>query len=228
MSQLASGQAAAKHTPQKLQMYRRYFEKFDINGDGVISAQELQKVSRKLGYRFTQEQLDEIMRANDLDRNGCLTFDEFLTAMPCNFENISSDEHKMADIRRKFQEFDQDGNGLVSLDEAHDILRKELAFTPVQTEELVKRYDKNGDGHLSYEEFVRFYGKVTSKAAQIKAMFHEFDKDGSGSISVEEARHMLKKLDIPDDEVRTLVALHDKNNDGELQYEEFITFILHS
>ena len=69
----------------------------------------------------------------------------------------------MADIRRKFMEFDQDGNGVVTLDEAHEILSRELAFSPAQTEELVKRYDKNGDGQLSYEEFVRFYGKVTSK-----------------------------------------------------------------
>ena len=65
----------------------------------------------------------------------------------------------MADVRRKFQDYDKDGNGVVSLEEAHDILRKELAFTPAQTAELVKKYDKNGDGQLSYEEFIRFYGR---------------------------------------------------------------------
>lgn len=43
------------------------------------------------------------------------------------------------------------------------VLRKELAFTPEQSLELVKRYDKNGDGSLSYDEFVRFYFKVKQK-----------------------------------------------------------------
>lgn len=70
---------------------------------------------------------------------------------------------RMAEIRRKFVEYDVDGNGQVSVEEAHDILRRELAFTPEQSIQLVKRYDKNGDGQLSYEEFVKFYFKVKSK-----------------------------------------------------------------
>ena len=70
---------------------------------------------------------------------------------------------RMAEVRCKFQEYDQDGNGSVSAQEAHDILRKELSFTPEQSIKLVQRYDKNGDGQLSYEEFVRFYNKVKSK-----------------------------------------------------------------
>ena len=71
--------------------------------------------------------------------------------------------YRMAEIRRKFVEYDVDGNGQVSVEEAHDILRRELAFTPEQSIQLVKRYDKNGDGQLSYEEFVKFYFKVKSK-----------------------------------------------------------------
>ena len=59
--------------------------------------------------------------------------------------------------------YDRDHNGLVTTDEAHDILRKELAFTPQQSVMLVKKYDKNGDGQLSYEEFVSFYKSVHSK-----------------------------------------------------------------
>ena len=69
----------------------------------------------------------------------------------------------MAEIRRKFMEYDCDGNGRVTVEEAHEILRKELAFTPEQSIQLVKRYDKNGDGELSYDEFVKFYYKVRSK-----------------------------------------------------------------
>ena len=69
----------------------------------------------------------------------------------------------MADMRRKFMEYDKDGDGVVSFEEAHDILEKELAFTSAQSTELMKRYDKNGDGELSYEEFIKFYSKVKAK-----------------------------------------------------------------
>ena len=60
-------------------------------------------------------------------------------------------------------EFDKDGNGKVSVDEAHEILARELAFTPEQSRDMIHRYDKNGDGNLSYEEFVKFYSKVKAK-----------------------------------------------------------------
>ena len=38
--------------------------------------------------------LQEIMKLNDLDENGCLTFDEFLMAMPGNKE-ISRNDHRL-------------------------------------------------------------------------------------------------------------------------------------
>ena len=69
----------------------------------------------------------------------------------------------MADVRRKFYEYDADGSGSVSAEEAHQILEKELAFSTRQSAELVRRYDVNGDGQLSFEEFVRFYSKVKDK-----------------------------------------------------------------
>lgn len=70
---------------------------------------------------------------------------------------------RMAEIRRKFAEFDQDGSGSVSAAEAHQILEKELAFSSAQSAELVARYDQNGDGQLSFEEFVIFYSKVKAR-----------------------------------------------------------------
>ena len=51
----------------------------------------------------------------------------------------------------------------MTVPEAHDVLKRELGFGPEQSQELLNRYDKNGDGQLSYEEFVKFYTKVKAK-----------------------------------------------------------------
>lgn len=55
MSELKSGQAAAKFTPDQLRLYRDQFQLFDLNKDGVISVPELVNVSRKIGYRLSSE-----------------------------------------------------------------------------------------------------------------------------------------------------------------------------
>ena len=60
-------------------------------------------------------------------------------------------------------EFDRDGDGMVSIEEAHNVLQRQLGFSVEQSVELVRRYDLNGDGRLNYEEFVCFYAKVKAK-----------------------------------------------------------------
>ena len=47
--------------------------------------------------------------------------------------------------------------------EAHHILHEELGFDEDKTKKLIKVYDRNGDGHLSYEEFIWFYWKIQEK-----------------------------------------------------------------
>lgn len=43
---------------EQLEHYRKHFNLFDLNGDGVISARELRKVSRKMGYRLDDTQIE--------------------------------------------------------------------------------------------------------------------------------------------------------------------------
>ena len=66
-------------------------------------------------------------------------------------------------MRRQFLDFDRDGDSVVSIDEAHNVLQRQLGFSVDQSVELVRRYDRNGDGRLDYEEFVCFYAKVKDK-----------------------------------------------------------------
>ena len=45
-------------SPEQLDAYRKHFDLFDLNGDGMISARELRKVSRKMGYRLDDSQIE--------------------------------------------------------------------------------------------------------------------------------------------------------------------------
>ena len=59
------------------------------------------------------------------------------------------------EIKVMFHEFDKDGSGAVSVDEAKSMLRQ-LGMPDGEVETLVAMYDSNNDGELQYDEFVSF------------------------------------------------------------------------
>ncbi|RYG64497.1 EF-hand domain-containing protein, partial [archaeon] len=69
----------------------------------------------------------------------------------------------LRDLKKAFSRFDLDQNGLIDLNEM--VQGVQLFLNGVkrgQVEELVSRYDVNGDGKISYEEFLAF---LTSRTA---------------------------------------------------------------
>ena len=70
---------------------------------------------------------------------------------------------RRAEYRLKFQEYDTDGDGFVSPEEAFNVLKDVLGFTEEKTKILIQQFDTNEDGKLSYEEFVGFYMNVQQK-----------------------------------------------------------------
>ena len=69
----------------------------------------------------------------------------------------------MKEIASAFKEFDRDRNGFISLGEAHAVLESKLGYTPEKTRKLLRMCDKNGDGQLSYDEFIDFFTKVQTR-----------------------------------------------------------------
>ena len=63
------------------------------------------------------------------------------------------------DFRKKnFSKYDRDGNGYITLREASEVLRQApYNFPPGKIVQLLKTFDKDGNGKLSIDEFVGFY-----------------------------------------------------------------------
>ncbi|XP_061999478.1 uncharacterized protein LOC133716840 [Rosa rugosa] len=80
------------------------FRVFDKDQNGFISAAELRHVLTNLGEKLTDEELGEMVREADLDRDGQINYEEFVKVMvakrgrsPSNGHsnmNSSSEEHK--------------------------------------------------------------------------------------------------------------------------------------
>ena len=56
------------------------FKKFDANGDGTISKEEVKSILEQFGQSMTEEQLDAVVRGADSDGDGTIKFDEFKSA----------------------------------------------------------------------------------------------------------------------------------------------------
>ena len=60
---------------------RKVFERFDRNGDGLITANEYKSAMAQLGDPFVTETVAQaIINAHDANGDGLLTFEEFWAA----------------------------------------------------------------------------------------------------------------------------------------------------
>lgn len=144
-------------TNEELNSLREVFEKFDKNGNGKITKDELLQ-----GFlEFSDEgavDIDKIMQECDVDQNGFLDYTEFLTAAG-SWKKSLTEECLLA----AFKSFDSDGNGKISLEEflagfqGSDLNADYL-------EGLMKSADLNADGEIDYQEFHNLMRRTINQA----------------------------------------------------------------
>ncbi|MFH1227655.1 MAG: EF-hand domain-containing protein [Planctomycetota bacterium] len=82
--------------------------------------------------------------------------------------------------------------------------------------EMLKKYDKDGDGKLSESEFGQM--RKDEEAARWAEIIKKYDKDGDGKLSESEFEQMRK--DEEDTRQAEMLKKYDKNRDGKLSESE--------
>eukprot|EP00299_Pterocystis_sp_00344_P013448 c6592_g1_i1.p1 GENE.c6592_g1_i1~~c6592_g1_i1.p1 ORF type:complete len:176 (-),score=41.90 c6592_g1_i1:39-566(-) len=134
-------------TDSLIDEYRDTFAVFDLNGDGSLAPEEVQRTMQKLGFQKTLSQINQIIMKVDEDRNGVIDFLEFVSLMQMQRDDTN-------ELRRAFEVFDKNGDGKISasevkevfIDIGHPMTNEEIDF-------LFKTIDENGDGFISFDEF---------------------------------------------------------------------------
>lgn len=61
--------------------FRESFKVFDRDGNGYVSAAELRHVMTNLGEKLTDDEVDEMLQAFEMDRDGQLNYEDMVTMM---------------------------------------------------------------------------------------------------------------------------------------------------
>lgn len=133
------------------------FKVFDVNGDGKITKAELGDVLRSLGDDLSEEELALMVQAADMDGDGCIDLDEFIS-LNTIASNASSSEGGFAptdDLKDAFRIFDADMDGKISAQELHRVLISlgDAECTIDDCRQMIRGVDKDGDGYVNFHDF---------------------------------------------------------------------------
>ena len=124
---------------------------------GTIDAKELKVAMRALGFDPSKEEVRKLISQVDTDKSGTVNFSEFLSMMTTKMGERDSRE----EIIKAFRLFDDDETGKISFRNLKRVAT-ELGETisDEELQEMIDEADRDGDGEVSQEEFIRIMEKT--------------------------------------------------------------------
>ena len=135
-------------------------------------------------------------------------------------------------LEERFRRMDTDGSGKLEPQEFLDV--PELAQNPL-VKRVISVFDKNGDGNISFYEFVMGLAKLSSSGSvddKLRFAFSIYDLDMDGFISNGELFAVLKMMvgdNLNDVQLQQLVdrtiVKADEDFDGKISFPEFCKMV---
>lgn len=146
--------AAAAHTRDgegECCYFGRVFRYFDEDGDGKISPSELRSCMRTVGEELSEEDAEAVVESTDSDGDGLLGFEDFVRLV-----EVEGEEERTRDLREAFRMYaaSEGLEGCITPKSLRRMLRRlGESKTIEQCKVMIQRFDLNGDGVLSFDEF---------------------------------------------------------------------------
>ena len=156
-TQLAKPKKRTELTEEQKQEIKEAFDLFDTDGSGTIDAKELKVAMRALGFEPKKEEIKKMIADADKGQGGVIDFSDFLDMMTMKMAERDPREEML----KAFRLFDDDESGRISFKNLKRVA-KELGenMTDEEIQEMIDEADRDGDGEISEEEFMRIMKKT--------------------------------------------------------------------
>jgi Ca2+-binding EF-hand superfamily protein len=147
----------AELTEEQRQEIKEAFDLFDTDGSGSIDSKELKVAMRALGFEPRKEEVKRMISEMDKDGSGTIEYPEFEEMMASKMAERDPRE----EILKAFKLFDDDNTGKITFKNLKRVAR-ELGenMTDEELMEMIEEADRDGDGEISQEEFLRIMKKT--------------------------------------------------------------------
>lgn len=156
-----------------VQELRGVFNLFDRDGDGTISAEELEEKLRAVygkKFKFQSREIRTMIKAVDADGNGTIDFDEFLSMMGVDRKRgtrrVGARDGR-SELKEAFDVFDADGDGSITKVEVARVMSAVGIDIDAKTLDLMVRVvDTDGNGEIDFDEFVALMSDAPAKKSR--------------------------------------------------------------
>lgn len=142
-----------RFTKEEVAAFRKTFELFDIDRDGIVTIIEAGLVLREHGICIGQRELEKLAYQVSKKRRPYVDFPQFLAIMSEKYFDEPEDEEQV--LRNAFKVFDKEGNGYISCQELHRImvgLGEQMSSK--EADKMILEADTDHDGQISIDEFL--------------------------------------------------------------------------
>jgi len=204
-------------TPEQMKLLHK---KIDANTNGKVSLAEVTDFAHQMRRELAKSELDDIMKQHDTNKDGKLTWTEFLG----DAGEIPEEEQNEKHVH--FKELDVNKDEALDMDELaqmyhhHTNEKVETELTNV----AMKDKDTDKNGVLSLREFFQHLQIEGEDLVDIEEedqkVFKDLDTDNSGTLTLKELKAWESGGYQAEEAAKKLFAMADKDKDNVLTLEE--------
>ncbi|XP_074102693.1 troponin C type IIb isoform X1 [Cotesia typhae] len=137
-----------------ISVLKRAFSMFDSTKSGKIDKEKVRTILNTLSHTFDDQELELLLKQEDVDGNGVLNFDSFYR-VATHFQEDDDDEALQKELKEAFRLYDKEGNGYIPTSSLREILAAlDDQITPDQMDGMIGEIDTDGSGTVDFDEFM--------------------------------------------------------------------------